>query len=152
MRIIKYILLILLIFSSSCGYRAVNNLKNYDFVINKFELSGDKKINYILEKNFKRFQSEENQSDLKIFAESEKNISILSKNTEGEVTTYDIEVIIKIEVYKNQKMIDSMIFKENSNYDNLNSKFELKQYENILLRDLVEEIVININNHISSLK
>ena len=151
MRIIKYILLILLIFSSSCGYKAINNLEGFNFVINKYELTGDKKINYILEKNFKRFQSDESdQLSFKILTASEKNISILSKNTDGKVSTYNIEVIIKLEIFENDKLIDTIVFKENSNYDNLNSKFELKQYENILLKDLVNEIVLNINNYINS--
>ena len=150
MKIIKYILFILLFFSSSCGYKALNNLEGYNFFISEYQLSGDKKIDYILEKNFKRFQSNKNQSNFKIFAESEKKISILSKNTDGKVSTYNIEVIIKLDVFKNQKLIDSIIFKKNSNYDNLNSKFELKQYENILLKDLVNQIILNMNNYINS--
>ena len=153
MKLIKYFLLILLIFSSSCGYKSINNLESYNFVINKYDLTGDKKINYILEKNFKRFQSDENdQLNFKILANSEKNISVLSKNTDGKVSTYNIEVIIELEIYKNQKMINSAIFKEKTNYDNLNSKFELKQYENILLKDLVDQIILKINNYINTLE
>ena len=141
MKIIRYILVILLIVPSSCGYRAVNNLESYNFVISKYEFTGDKKINYILEKNFKRFQSIKNDgADYKILADSKKNISILSKSTDGKVSTYNIEVSIELEIFSNQKLINSHIFKENTNYDNLNSKFELKQYENILLKDLVNFI------------
>ena len=152
MKIIKYILIILLIFSSSCGYKSVNNLESFNFVINKYEFSGDKKINYILERNFKRFQSDENNpKNFKILAASEKKISVVSKNTDGKVATYNIEVIVELEIFKNQKLVDSNIFKENINYNNLNSKFELKQYENILLKDLVNEIILKINNYINSL-
>ncbi len=153
MKLIKYFLLILLIFSSSCGYKSINNLESYNFVINKYDLTGDKKINYILEKNFKKFQSNENdQLNFNILTNSEKNISVLSKNTDGKVSTYNIEVIIELEIYKNQKMINSAIFKEKTNYDNLSSKFELKQYENILLKDLVNQIILKINNYINTLK
>ena len=152
MKIIKYILITLLIFSSSCGYKSVNNLESYNFVISKYELNGNKKINYILEKNFKRFQSDENDStNFKILAVSEKKISAVSKNTDGKVSTYNIEVIVELEIFKNQKLVASNIFKENINYDNLNSKFELKQYENILLKDLVNQIILKINNYINSL-
>ena len=152
MKIIKYILIILLIFSSSCGYKSVNNLESFNFVISKYEFTGDKKINYIIEKNFKRFQSEKNDSaNFKILAASEKKISAVSKNTDGKVSTYNIEVIVELEIFKNQKLVDSNIFKENINYDNLNSKFELKQYENILLKDLVDQIILKINNYINSL-
>ena len=152
MKIIKYILIILLIFSSSCGYKSVNNLESFNFVINEYEFSGDKKINYILERNFKRFQSDENNpTNFKILATSEKKISAVSKNTDGKVATYNIEAIVELEIFKDQKLVDSNIFKENINYDNLNSKFELKQYENILLKDLVNQIILKINNYINSL-
>jgi len=152
MKIIKYILIILLIFSSSCGYKSVNNLESFNFAITKYEFSGNKKINYILERNFKRFQSDENNpKNFKILAASEKKISTVSKNTDGKVSTYNIEVIVELEIFKNQKLVNSNIFKENINYDNLNSKFELKQYENILLKDLVDQIILKINNYINSL-
>ena len=152
MKIIKYILIILLIFSSSCGYKSVNNSESFNFVINKYEFSGDKKINYILERNFKRFQSDENNlTNFEILAASEKKISAVSKNADGKVATYNIEVIVELEIFKNQKLVDSNIFKENINYNNLNSKFELKQYENILIKDLLNEIILKINNYINSL-
>lgn len=70
---IKNIFIILLIFLSSCGYKAVNNLGGYNFAINEYELSGDKKINFILENNFKKFKSnEKNKSNFKILANSKK--------------------------------------------------------------------------------
>tara|TARA_B100000902_G_scaffold246935_1_gene233720 strand:- start:690 stop:1148 length:459 start_codon:yes stop_codon:yes gene_type:complete len=152
MKLKKYILITLLIFSSSCGYKSINNLESFNFVINEYEFTGDKKINYILERNFKRFQSDENNpSNFKILVSSEKNISAVSKNTDGKVSTYNIEVIVELEVFKNQKLVDSNTFKENINYDDLNSKFELKQYENILLKDLVDQIILKINNYINFL-
>ena len=152
MKIIKYILIILLIFSSSCGYKSINNSESFNFVINKYEFSGDKKINYILERNFKRFQSDKNNlTNFEILAASEKKISAVSKNADGKVATYNIEVIVELEIFKNQKLVDSNIFKENINYNNLNSKFELKQYENILIKDLLNEIILKINNYINSL-
>ena len=152
MKLKKYILITLLVFSSSCGYKSINNLESFNFVINEYEFTGDKKINYILERNFKRFQSDENNpANFKILVSSEKNISAVSKNTDGKVSTYNIEVIVELEVFKNQKLVDSNTFKENINYDDLNSKFELKQYENILLKDLVDQIILKINNYINFL-
>lgn len=152
MKIINSIFLLILIFTTACGYQAVNNLDSYNFVINKYELTGDKKINFILEKNFRRFQlSDTNGPKLNILGESKKNISILSKDPSGNVTNYNIEISIEINVFENQKQIDSIVFSENTSYDNLDSKFELKQYENILLRDLTNQIILKINNRINSL-
>ena len=81
MKKINYILLVLLICTSSCGYRAINNLNSYNFIISDYELTGDKKINFILDKNFKRFNTNENSNlKFKILGTSKKNISILSKD------------------------------------------------------------------------
>lgn len=133
--IIRYITFLLLIFTLSCGYKAVNNLESFNFAISKYELSGDKKINYILDRNFKRFQSNKNNEiNYKILAESKKNISALSKDIAGKILSYNIEIIIKLEIFRDQKLVDDISFKKNTNYDNLSSKFELKQYENILLK------------------
>ena len=154
MKIINSIFLLILIFTTACGYQAVNNLDGYNFVINKYELTGDKKINFILEKNFKRFQNDDAKStlDLIIHANNEINRFITSKNTAGEALSYDLRISIIIEIYEDGSLLNKITFNESTSYDNLDSKFELKQYENILIQDLTNQMVININNHLNSLK
>ena len=154
MKIINSIFLLILIFTTACGYQAVNNLDGYNFVINKYELTGDKKINFILEKNFKRFQNDDAKStlDLIIHANNEINRFITSKNTAGEALSYDLRISIIIEIYEDGSLLNKITFNESTSYDNLDSKFELKQYENILVQDLTDQMVIKINNHLNSIK
>ena len=80
------------------------------------------------------------------------NRSITSKNSLGEALSYDLKVTIVIEIYEDDNLLDKTSFNESTSYDNLNSKFELKQYENILIQDLTNEMILKINNKLNSVK
>ena len=149
MKIYKLILLVLLIMPSACGYKVLNNLDNYKFKIIKYELTGDKKINNILGRNFKRFQENDNSTlDISIKGNSTSKRNVISRDTAGEPLAYETEINVILEIYKDGKLLSNKNFSENISYDNLNSKFELKQYENILIKDLVDQIIFKINSHL----
>ena len=154
MKIFKIILIFVFFFQVSCGYKIVNNLDNFKFKIIDYKLTGEKKINNILEKNFKRFESSDaiSTSDFIIHANNEINRFITSKNTAGETLSYDLRISIIIEIYENGSLLNEKTCNENTSYDNLDNKFELKQYENILIQDLTNQMVIKINNHLNSIK
>jgi len=154
MKILKIILIFLFFFQVSCGYKIVNNLDNFKFKIIDYKLTGEKKINNILEKNFKRFEDNDviSKSDFIIHANNEVNKSITSKNTSGDALSYDLKISIIIKIYEDGNLLNEKEFNESTSYDNLDSKFELKQYENILLQDLTNQMVIKINNHLNSIK
>ena len=63
-----------------------------------------------------------------------------------------MEVTVDIKVFKNDNLLNEISFIEKTNYDNTDSKFELKQYEDILLQDLVNQIVFQINNYLSTVR
>ena len=53
---------------------------------------------------------------------------------------------------QNNIFLNEIIFLKDTNYNNLNSKFELSQYEKILKEDLVNQINSELNNHLAFLK
>ena len=154
MRIFKIILISLFFLQTSCGYKIVNNLDNFKFTIVDYKLTGEKRINNLLDKNFKRFEDNISQSisNFIIHANSSMDRSITSKNRSGEALSYDLKVTIVIEIYEDDNLLDKTSFNESTSYDNLNSKFELKQYENILIQDLTNEMILKINNKLNSVK
>ena len=154
MKIFKIILIFLFFFQVGCGYKIVNNLDNFKFQIIDYKLTGEKKINNILEKNFKRFENNDaiSASNFILHTNNKVNKSITSKNTSGEALIYDLKISITIKIYEDGNLLSEKIFNESTSYDNLDSKFELKQYENILIQDLTDQMVIKINNHLNSLK
>ena len=154
MKIFKIILIVLFFFQTSCGYKIVNNLDNFKFNIIDYKLAGEKKINNILDKNFKRFKDNISQStsNFIVHANSSINRSITSKNSSGEALSYDLKIKIVLEIYENNNLLNKTTFNESTSYDNLDSKFELKQYENILIQDLTNKIIYEINNKLNSIK
>ena len=60
-------------------------------------------------------------------------------------------ISIEIEVLENGEMINRTEFTEKTDYSTAESKFELKQYEDILLKNLVDQIVFKINSYLGSI-
>ena len=148
----KIILITLLLLQLGCGYKVANNSSYYKFQVLNYELTGEKKINNILDKNFKRFKDNKNSSLIyELFSNSKILRTITSKDSSENVLTYKMEVTIELKIFKDKNLIDEISFNEKTDYNNMTSKFELKQYENILLQDLTNEIIVQINNHLSSI-
>jgi len=153
MKIIKIIIIVSLFFQISCGYKVVNNLENYNFEVVNHELKGDKKINSILERNFKRFNQNKNASKyFSIITKSELNKSVASKNTSGDTSNYKMNITVVLIIKDNDKILNEITYRRDTNYNNLASKFDLKQYENILIKDLVDQISSQITQDLISTK
>ena len=149
----KIFLITLILLQFGCGYKIVNNSDYYNFQILSFKLTGEKKINNILDKNFKRFDDNKNSSSAYELKSDSKMIrSITSKDSSENVLTYKLEIIIKLEIFENDNLISKISFNEKTDYNNTTSKFELKQYENILIEDLTNKLLVQINNHLSTVK
>ena len=153
MKIIKIFLILNFIVLSSCGYKALNNLYDQNFRIINSEFSGNKKINRKLERNFAKFNDITNTSRLfAVKINSELIRSVTSKDSAGKEASYSIEIIVTAKVYENSERISSSSFEKKTNYNNLNSQFELKQYENVLVNNLTDQIIIDLNNFIGTIK
>ena len=72
--------------------------------------------------------------------------SITSKDSSENVLTYKLEVIIELEISEDNNLISEITFNEKTDYNKTTRKFELKQYEDILIKDLTNKIVEQINN------
>ena len=153
----KYILIffyiINLILLTSCGYKVINNINNTNFEIIEINAEGNDKINNRLEKFFSRYQDKENSSRLfNVQVNSTFIKKVSSKNTAGEDASFSMKISVKLDIFENNQNIKSSIFEKNTNYNNLDSKFELKQYENVLMNSLIDEILLEINNFLGTIE
>ena len=149
----KIFLITLILLQFGCGYKIANNSDYYNFQILSFKLTGEKKINNILGQNFKKFENNKNSSFVyELISDSKMIRSITSKDSSENVLTYKLEIIIKLKIFENNNLISEISFNEKTDYNNTASKFELKQYEDILLQDLTNQLVARINNHLSTVK
>jgi len=153
MNIIKIFLISSIIVISSCGYKIVNNINESNIQIINTVFKGNNKINQRLNTNYKRFFKNENATKfLKIVTDSRTIKKVTSKDISGNDSAYSLEIIVSLEVYENEEMLNEFDINKKINYNNLNSQFELKQYEKNLTDDLIGLIVTDINNYLLSIK
>ena len=151
--IIFFFYLINLIFLTSCGYKVLNNINDTNFEIVEIDIKGNDKINNKLRKFFSRYKDKENSSRLfNIELNSVYNKKVTSKNSAGENASFSMKIKVKLDITENNQNVGSSTFEKNTNYNNLESKFELKQYENVLINNLVDEIIIEMNSFLGTIK
>ena len=141
-----------MILAFGCGYQPIFSSKDIKFSIDQMEVDGDEKLNRaILKKlqNYKKNSSSINLYNLKIT--TKKNKFITSKDTKGNPKTFRIEIINELSVLTNKKVIANKIFKESQNYNNKSSKFELNEFEEKTVNNLIEKISENIIIFLQSL-
>ena len=151
----KIFTFILLIFLSSCGYEAtysVKNIKSYDFSISKLSFIGDREINLKIKQKLNNYTQEIKDINfiLKITSTSEK--IILAKDGAGDSTNFKIKTIVNIDVFNKEKLKGNFIITESFNYDNNSNKFELKNYEKEIKRNLADIITEKLIFKLANIK
>lgn len=146
----KIFILFLLITVSGCGFSPINSLDNNNYSIISFKLNGDNQVNKIIKKNFDRYKNIDNQKkifDINLTSKLIKNTN--SKNKSGGNSNLSIKILIDLEIIENTKNREKISFSEISNYNSLENKFELKQYEKIITNDLTKKILNKIHLKLS---
>ena len=90
------------------------------------------------------------QLDLTINSIVQKKVT--SKNKKGNPETFLMEIIINLEVFKDSELVSTKIFRENFEYNNKSSKFELSKYEKNIQKNLSQELSEYIIRHLYSIK
>ena len=145
-----FLLLILSLFISQCGYEKVYSGKNLNLTIKNI-----KKENNFINNELSNVllgilsnETSENTFDLEI--QSKKITNVKSKNSKGDPSVFVLKLETKI-IAKNKanKEYESIFYKE-MNYNNNDDKFELSQYikvlEKILINETVEDIIAYLND------
>lgn len=149
----NYILVILIFLLCGCGYQSIYKVDRGEFSIINFEINGPDKITRSLTRNFKLLQNnKEANKYYNLNANSNITKSIKSKNSKGEIATYSLKVTVNLIIKMNKQIIQEKEFSEIVSYNNLNNKFELKQYEDIIIKNQTIKIINKINFFLRSLK
>jgi len=138
--------LLTLLFLTSCGYTPIYSSKNFDFRLeNVINLKNDRLHNKVR----KGLQNFSNQKSLKVISlkiDVKKEINILSKNSKGDPSRYEMVVNISLAVTFNENENISKTFQESFNYNINKNRFELSQYEreieDLLIDKNIDRIII----------
>ena len=136
------LLCFLIIFINNCGFTPIYSNKDKNFVINKIDLVGDIEVNKILSNRLNIYK---NNADAKKFFDiviNSKSIkTTLTKDKKGNPAQFSQNVSVNLiitDIINNTEMETS--FTESITYDNSDNKFDLKKYENNLIKNMSEKI------------
>ena len=149
----KISLVILILFTTSCGYEAMHtakNRQNYNFFISKINFEGDRVINSKIKNRLNTYKKSSQNKKLTLNINSKLEKIILAKNSSGNITSFNNTLTIEVEISIDNKVKDNLILKETFNYNNTTNKFQLKNYEkeikNNLAETITEKLIFKLSN------
>ena len=141
------ILLILFMFTISCGYQPILTSDNKNFSFKQAETNGDDRLSFRVIRNLEHLKSSDSEYNIKIDIKEKKSIS--SKDKKGNPSIFNLMIIIKIDIEGKNKNL-SQTFSENLNYNNQKNKFDLKKFENEIKLSLTDKLSQNILFYLQS--
>jgi hypothetical protein len=147
--VIKKIILLSLFLLTSCGYQPLYKqvTSGYEFFNLKFE--GDQNLGMRILGNLNIVENNLDDTLNSITIKSTLLIDETSKDSKGLVQSYRSNLNIEVSIVKNQKVIQNQSFNESFSYNNMNTRFELldyqKQVEEILIRKINNKIRLFLN-------
>ena len=116
---------------TSCGYKSIYSSKNLNFNILEFKVEDKTKISRKIKNNLDVYKKNDSNNFYSIKINSKKNINIISKDSEGNPSNFEMTIISEISILNDEKIVGNKVFSK-VNYKNSSNKFDLKQYEKIL--------------------
>ena len=136
----KILLILFLLLLNSCGYTSIyKNQKSNNFQININEMSGDSAFNSYIRNELKLFSNNNPDEIYDITLNSNYQKVVISKNTSGVATNYNISAEVKVNLSLNGKVIN-LAFNENINIKNNSNSFEQNNYEKSVKRNFASSI------------
>tara|TARA_B100000035_G_scaffold314378_1_gene330473 strand:- start:423 stop:890 length:468 start_codon:yes stop_codon:yes gene_type:complete len=147
-------LLIVFLFIISCGYKPIyQNNQETDFKLNEITYAGNKKLNRIIESNFNNLKDNNSVNVFNLDLTSTKKISIVTKDTKGNATSYKTRIDVKVDLTRiSDKKIISKVFIKELTYNSMENKFELNQYKANLERNVMLQIYQEIITFLTLIK
>ena len=142
------LLFFILILTKGCGYTPIYSVTNFDLKFNKIDYEPNL-INKQIVQTLNSLSSSEGTKEYNIKINTIKEKNIISKNSKGDTETFEIKIILDLNVY-NENTNRNKKFSSKIKYNNNDNKFELNQYEieieKQILNDLIEEIILFFSN------
>ena len=145
MKNLKY--LFFFFFILSCGYAPVYQTdQNSNIKLDTINYSGDKKLGRSIVKGIERFKNNKSDNVYDLTFISSKKESVASKDKKGNISTYKllIEIDFDLKSKENNKVFSKKFTKETT-YNSMNNIFELNQYKLNLEKNMISQILQDIN-------
>ena len=136
---------------TSCGYKSIYSSKDLNFNILEFEVTDKTKISRKIKSNLNPYKKNNSKNFYSIEINSKKEINIISKDSKGDPSNFEMTIISEITILNDEKIVKNKVFLESFNYKNSSNKFDLKQYEKNIEENLTNRIIENIISYFYTL-
>ena len=142
-------LLLSFIILSGCGYKVIKYSELAKFEINKIETVGDSMLNFKIKRKLNSLSSEGNENKINIILNTSKNKFAKEKDTKNEISKYQIDIVVKLEVNSiNKEKILGFTIKKTGDFlvDSKQSRtYEIeKKVTDLLINQTLDEIIDNL--------
>ena len=141
-------------FVISCGYAPIYQTdQKLNIKLDTINFSGDKGINREIVKNLEKHKDNETNNVFDLFINSNKKEDIVTKDKKGNATSYKLtlEVDINLSNISNDKNFTKK-FSKNMSFNSKSNKFELDQYRLNLEKNMIYQILQDINLYLRNLE
>ena len=138
------IILSLILFLANCGFTPIYlNNNNINFSIEQVDYVGDRDLNNYLKINLDRYKSEKNNNKIFLNVETKYNKNILSKDSTGKISSYQLDVEAIFVIKSTNKIIK---ITEKKILDSKDDKFEEARY----VKSMKQSFAYSISNKLIS--
>ena len=141
-------------FVLSCGYTPIYQTDQIlNIKLDNVNSSGDKDINREIVKNLDKYRDGDTNNIFDLSINSSKREDIVTKDKKGNATSYKLtlEVDINLRNISNDKKFTKKFSKDMS-FNSKNNKFELDQYRLNLEKNMISQILQDINIYLRNLE
>ena len=142
---LKYFFIFL--FLLSCGYTPIYQIKKDSSVkIDTINFSGDKNIGRQIIRGLENFEGNDAKNILDLDLNTSKQEIVVSKNKKGNATSY--KLVLTVDTYFTNKINKKNYqkkFTKETTYNSKNNKFELDQLKTNLEKNMISQILQDIN-------
>tara|TARA_B100000424_G_scaffold58740_1_gene42534 strand:- start:24 stop:491 length:468 start_codon:yes stop_codon:yes gene_type:complete len=152
MKNLKYIFIFVLVLS--CGYTPIYQTdQKLDIKLDTINSSGDKSINREIVKNLEKYRDSESNNIFDLSINSTKRENVVTKDKKGNATSFKLtlEADINLSNNSNGKNFTKKFTKDMS-FNSKNNKFELDQYRVNLEKNMISQILQDINLYFRNLE
>ena len=149
MKNLKYFFIFFFILS--CGYAPIYQTDQTSKIkLNTINYSGDKKLGRLIFKGIERFKNNNSENIYDLSFISKKKDEVASKDKKGNISTYKllIEIDFDLKSKVTNKVFSKKFIKETT-YNSMNNIFELNQYKLNLEKNMISQILQDINIFLS---
>ena len=144
-------LLILLFFIYGCGYSPIFSNKNSNFSIYELSISGNSKLNKIINGRLDNYKGSDNKKKFSLTIETYLNKEVASRDSKGNPKTYRLNLESNISIKDFNGNVKNKSFSKSVDYNNRSNKSDLKKYENETSKNLAEKISDEIIIYLQSI-